>query len=584
MTIEKETKKIIFEIIKLFKPYKWKAVIVIICITLASALSILTPIINQKLMDDGLILKNTNIIIKYSIYSLLLLGIIQGLGAIETKYRTYIENFIAFTLEKKAIRHSLRMKMSFFNDTNYAMVMSNLKTDIGKISGLCDRNTFYILTSVFRIIVGVVGLIIISWKLSILVLIVTPVRYLIVKILSKKRINLFRTYIKISQDYSSWQGDTFAGIKEVKNWVLEDLKINEFIKKQRDIIKQNIKIAYLESVNGISETLFTEIIITLMYIIGGYLIVGQELTVGKLFAFITYSHYVTGPIFAIMNIKYIFAGILPSAKRYFDFLDMEYEGDYRKGKLERINSDEVLGSIEFKNVVFSYKEKEPILKNISFKINPGEKVSVIGRNGVGKTTIINLILRFLTPNSGQILLDGKDINSLNLKDYRKLIAIVSQDIYLFNTTIKENIMLNSKKTADEFCTVMEKCRADKFIEEMPDKYESMVGERGSKLSGGERQKVAMARALIRDSKILILDEATANYDMQSEREINNAIKENYKDKTTIIITHKPDILEMVDKIIVINNGQVEDMGNHHELFTRNKFYQEMMSVPEGITA
>ena len=161
--------------------------------------------------------------------------------------------------------------------------------------------------------------------------------------------------------------------------------------------------------------------------------------------------------------------------------------------------------------------------------------------------------------------------------------MVSQEIYLFNKTIKENIMLNSKKEDSEMYSVIKKCGADKFIEEMPDKYESIVGERGSKLSGGERQKIAMARALLRKSKILILDEATANYDIKAEQEINNVIRESYKDKTTIMITHRPDVLRQVDKVIVINNGQVEDMGNHEELYERNEFYRQMVNIPDGVT-
>jgi len=180
-------------------------------------------------------------------------------------------------------------------------------------------------------------------------------------------------------------------------------------------------------------------------------------------------------------------------------------------------------------------------------------------------------------------LDGKDINSIKLSDYRNLISMVSQEIYLFNKTIRENIMINSKKADAEMYSVVEKCGADKFIEEMPDKYESIVGERGSKLSGGERQKVAMARALLRESKILILDEATANYDIKAEQEINDVIRENYKDKTTIMITHRPDVLRQVDKVIVINDGQVEDMGNHEELYERNEFYRQMVSVTEGVS-
>lgn len=577
MNIKKEDKHIIGRVINLFKPYKWKIILVIICILISSGLSILTPLINQRLMDDGLIEKNLSIIIKYSVYNLILIIVIQGLGVIETKYRSYIENLLSYNLEKDAFKHTLKLKMNFFWSTNHAEIMSNLRTDIDNISQIANQSTFYIITSIFRVIVGIIGLIVIDWKLSILVAVVTPIRYLVVKYLAKKRKKSFQKFIENYEEYYRWYGDTIGGIKEVKTWGLETLKTGELIKKQRNIIKQNIKISYLGKANEISETVFTQIITTLIYVIGGYMIMGEMLTVGKLFAFITYSAYVTAPIFAIMNIGYSFASVLPSAKRYFDFMDMENEAVVGKNPLQKLNINETIGTIEFKNVKFSYIDKEPVLKDVSFKINVGEKVAIIGSNGSGKSTIINLILRFLTPNSGEILLDGKDINTLKLKDYRKLISLVSQDVYLFNDTIRENIILNSKKTDTEMHSAVRKSGAYQFIEEMSNKYETIVGEKGSKLSGGERQKIAMARAFIRDSKILILDEATANYDVAAEYKVNNVIKESYKDKTIIIITHKPDILSKVDKIIVINDGYVEDIGNHLELYKGNNFYREMIN-------
>lgn len=578
MNTKQEDKQIVKNIIALFKPYTWKIIIVIISIIVSSGLSMLTPLVNQKLMDEGLIGKDLRVIITYSIYNLILITIIQGVEVIETKYRSYIENLLSYNLEMKAFKHTLKLKMDFFSNTNYAEIMNNLKIDINNIAQIANQNTFYIITSIFRIIVGIVGLIIIDWRLSILVIVLTPVRYLVVKYLTKIRKNLFKRFIKSSQDYSKWYGDTIGGIREVKIWGLEGLKICEFIKKQKTIIKQNIKMSYLSKANEISYTAFTQIITTLIYIIGGYMIIGEILTVGKLFAFITYTSYVTGPIFAIMNIGYSFASVFPSAERYFDFMNTEGESDSKEKILERVNKNEILGSIEFRNVEFSYIDKEPVLKDINLKINAGETVAIMGSNGSGKSTIIDLLLRFLTPNSGSILLDGKDISSLKLKNYRQLISVVSQDVYLFNTSIKENIMLNSKKTDTEMYSAVRKSGAYKFIEVMSNQYEVTVGERGSKLSGGEKQKIAVARALIRDSKILILDEATANYDMEAEHEINNVIKESYEDKTIIIITHKPDILVKVDKIIVINDGIVEDIGTHSELCKRNRFYRDMVNT------
>lgn len=581
MFIEKSDKKLILNILSLFKPYKFKIILVTGCIILSSGLSILTPIINQHLMDEGLILKDTNLILRYSVYNLILMALIQILGMVETKYRAYIQNLLSYNLEKESFKHTLKLKMSFFNNTNYAEIISNLRTDINNISQIANQNTFYIITSILRILVGIIGLITIDYRLSLLVLVLTPLRYLIVKFLAKKRKGLISRYIESYRDYSKWYGDTIGGIKEIKIWGLEPLKIKDFINKQRKIISQNIRTSYLEKANSISETVFSEVISASIYIISGYLLVNGTLTVGKIFAFITYSAYVTQPIFALMNIGYSFASVIPSAKRYFSFMALEHESAVADtDSLVKINPDEISGSIEFKNINFSYGPDEKILKNINLKINSGEKVAIIGTNGSGKTTMINLILRFITPDSGSVLLDGIDINSIKLNEYRNLISVVSQEAYLFNTSIRENIVLNSNKSDIQMYSASKNSNASKFIDDLPEGYESVVGERGSKLSGGQRQKIAMARAFIHDSKILILDEATANYDMEAECYVNNVLEKNYKNQTVITISHKPDILSKVDKIIVVHNGEIQDIGNHLELYERNKFYRDMVSTPE----
>lgn len=419
-----------------------------------------------------------------------------------------------------------------------------------------------------------IGAFLIDWRLSILVIGLIPFRYFIVVGLAKRKKKLFSKYIDAHRDYSGWYGDNLAGIKEIKIWNLEKFKLSQFTTKQREMIKQEVKMAYIENVNNISETLFDQVISTFLYLVGGYLIVGNSLSIGKLFAFITYSSYITAPIFAIMNIGFTFAGILPSAERYFNFIGQNKE---RQVLVKKVDIDKIEGSIEFKNVSFYYKKDNIILKNINFKINKGEKIAVIGRNGEGKSTIVNLLLRLISPNSGQVLLDGEDIQKINLKQYRNVISVVNQDTYLFNTTIKENIIFNSKNNINDMYIAANKCGADKFIEKMKDKYESSVGDRGAKLSGGERQKIAMARALVKNAKILILDEATANYDAKAEKEMNKVIESEFKNQTVVIITHRQEVLVGVDKIIVLNKGIIEEIGNHKELIENNELYKSLFN-------
>ncbi|SFU40408.1 ATP-binding cassette, subfamily B [Clostridium sp. DSM 8431] len=487
----------------------------ILCIIISSVLSILTPIIDQKLIDDGLLLKDMKIVIKYSILDLIILAIIQLLDIVETKKRSCIKNLISFNLEKQAFVHTLKLKMNFFKDTNYAEIISNLRTDIRNISEVFNEQTFYTLTSILRIFVGFVGLFSIDFRLGLLVIIITPIRYFTVKYLAQKRRISIKNYMRSYKNFSKWYGDTIGGIKEIKLWGLYELKIDQFSERQKNIIRENIRTDYLEKLNTTSSKAFNPIINLSVYILGGYMIVGDILTVGKLFAFITYIQYVTQPIFALMNISYRFAGILPSAKRYYDFISIETEECIDVESSMKKNSSSILGNIEFKNVSFSYEDKDGnmTLNNISFKINSGEKVAIIGNNGSGKTTIINLLLRFLKPIYGKILFDGVDVNNIDLECYRNFFAVVSQDVYLFNTTIKQNIVLNSNKTDIDVKLAIKNSGAAKFIGELSDKHQTIVGDRGSKLSGGQRQKIAMARAFLKDSKILLLDEATAKSTM-----------------------------------------------------------------------
>lgn len=243
-----------------------------------------------------------------------------------------------------------------------------------------------------------------------------------------------------------------------------------------------------------------------------------SLTIGAAFAFISYSGYVTGPVSALLNLKMYFARIIPSAKRLFQFLDMEVEEDTGTKILEK-NSPK----IEFKNVGFSYDKARCILKDVNFFANSGEKIAIIGQNGSGKTTILNLLLRFYEPDQGAILVDGIDIRKIQLKDLRDLFAVVSQDPYLFLGGIEENINLSKKFNQQQISLAMKASGVSEFMRRMSDEDKKQIGQNGARLSGGEKQKIAVARALLKDAPIIILDEATANFDVESDQYLHNII-------------------------------------------------------------
>ncbi len=525
----------------------------------------LIPLLSKQIMDKGLLVENLSVVVRYSllVFSIVLLE--QAIGLLETKYYSYINSVFQYSLTKMAFKHLQKLKIQYFNNTNFSEIMSNVGIDVGNITRICDKGTFIILSQIFRIIGGLIGLLIIDWKLTFIVLLVVPVRYFTVKYLAKKRKAMFKEYMEYSRDFSSWYGDTISGIKEIKLWGIERIKTGEFIKKQRNIVKINIKLAFMDKFNEYSESIVFQGINCVLYILGAYIAFKNGLTIGGLFAFLTYSAYVIGPISAILNIGYNFSNVIPSAKRFFEFLDMETETNIDQKNSIRLNNKEVHGNIKFENVSFSYKDEEKILNNINLNINSGEKIAIIGANGSGKSTFIQLLLRFYKPQEGKILIDGININNIKLIDYRRLISVVSQDLYLFNTTIENNISIGTKYDEATISNAAAKSGAYDFIKDMPLKYKSEVGRNGSKLSGGQRQKIAMARAFARKSKILILDEATANYDAESEAYVNQILTTDFKDRTVIVISHKPNILSMVDKIWKVEGGSVKEYRNLTEL-------------------
>lgn len=578
MKISKDDKKLIKRILYLFRPYTGKVIVILVCMLLSAGISMMLPRINQQLMDKGLLARNFTLLVMFTLASLALLLVDQGLGFLETKNRIYLNSIIPYTLSKNAFKHTLRMKMQFLNNANAAEIMSTIGMDVGNIGRICDSSTFYILASIFKIVGGFIGLLLLDWRLTILVVVIVPFRYILVKYIAKKRKQFFESYIELNKEFAAFYGDTIAGIKEVKLWGLDRVKVGEFIKKQRRLIKASIKMGLMDKVNEFSETALFQLITNLIYVIGAYFVFQNSMTVGELFAFITYSAYVTGPISAILNIGYNFVNILPSAKRYFEFMDREGEPYGGNKGAARLGSGYGKAVITFEDVSFSYTGEKQTLDRISFEIKEGEKVAIVGPNGSGKSTVINLLLRLYTPDSGRILLDGKDVSAISLREYRKMLSVVSQDLYLFNASIKNNIALNTRMKELHIYKAAKECGINGFIEKLPEGYETMVGRNGTRVSGGERQKIALARAIVRASRILVLDEATSNYDMESEKQVNELICNNFKKEAILIITHRPDVLKLVDKIVVLEDGRIHDIGTHQELYSGNELYRGMLHM------
>lgn len=555
-------KEAVRKLLALLKDYKRVIIVIVGCLLISTGLNLCIPLLSRKIMDDGFIGGNREGLMKWVLYSLLIYLVISVIDIVKEKKRIDISSKIQYSLSEESFSHLMRMKISYFSNKNYAEILNNINIDISNMTSIADESVFFVVTQAFSMAGGVIGLFILDYRMTILVLLFIPIKYFVMEYFAKQRKKVMDEFILDSQKYSSWFGDTVGGVKEVKLFGIFDSKHEEFVEKQNEVISKQKKMNMLSQWNNITDTVLVRLLTTLIYIVGSNLVFNLQLSVGSIFAFITYSAYVTGPISAILNIGYLLSGIIPSTKRYYEFMNLEEETDSGK------TADMCLNDLKLEQVSFAFEKDKCILKSIDILFAKGSKTAIIGRNGSGKTTIINLLTRMYEPTSGKILLGVENISELPLSEYRNIVSVVSQQVYLFNDTIRKNICLY--KQVDDVI-VEEACKdsgLEDFIKEVSLDY--VVGQNGAMLSGGQKQKIALARALIHDKPIIIFDEATSNTDAYSEYQINGLLDTRLKDKTVIVITHKKEILSRVDQIVVLKEGMVIDNGTYDELSGKNE--------------
>ncbi len=563
-------KQAVRKLLGLLREHKRIIGVIIGCLLISTGLNLCIPLISRQIMDDGFIGGNKSLLIKLVLITLVIYGVNSLIDIIKEKKRVDISSKIQYFLSEQSFSHLMKLRMSYFNSTNYAEILNNVNMDISKMTSVADSSVFFVITQAFSMVGGVIGLFIIDYRMTILVLIFIPVKCIVMKHFAKKQKSIMDDFIISNQKYARWFGDTVGGVKEVKLFNILDKKHKEFALNQNTLIDKQKQMNMLNQWNSIVDTIMVEVLSTLLYIVGANLVFELQLSVGSVFSFITYSAYVTGPISAILNIGYLLSGIIPSTKRYYEFMDLREEAD--NGKI----AEPVFGELTLENIFFSYEIDKPILIDVNLKFPMGSKTALIGRNGSGKTTIINLLTRLYEPMNGQILLKGVNISEITLEAYRNMVSVVSQQIYLFNDTIRNNICL-FKQVSDE--VIEDACKdssLDEFLEEVSLDY--VVGQNGAMLSGGQKQKIALARALVHDKPIIIFDEATSNTDVYSEHQINGLLHTRLKDKTVIVITHKKEILSEVDQIVMLKEGVVVETGCYNELLNKSNEFRNMLDL------
>lgn len=559
---------------ELFSPYRKNIIIISIIMGITSLCGFVNPWVTKQLIDIGIMQSEFSETIRYVALLAIIFLVQQLFSLVQYYYFNDISVKIPYDLNNKACKHILLIKIKYFKEKNFSEVVTELFQDIANISSLANIQFLTSFVALFKLVAGIVALLFINWKLAIIIIIAIPVRALFSSILFMKQESIYKVIMKVQSKFSAWLGDGISGIAEIKVFGIIDKKLTNLKAILEESKKLKSRLMFFQYIDSMLSSTISTCFTCLLYLFGALMIFKDELTLGSLVSFISYSSIVFEPITIITYLATQLSTIKPALERFHKFIDSESEIDTPDSVMLPSSMD--IEHIDFNNVSLVYDE-EKTLDQVNFTINKGEKVAIIGFNGSGKTSIINLLLRFYEPTEGSITVNGCDIKSYTFESYRSIWSVMAQNNYLFNDTIRNNINIYGDLSEDDIVCSCKKAEAYSFIQKLPEKLDTRIGYNGSKLSGGEKQKVALARALARkNTKVLILDEATSNYDYHSEQIFNSEIISSNRYDITILITHRPEVLKRLDKIIYLEKGKVVSIGTFDEIYKSQDNFRDMV--------
>lgn len=536
----------------LFK-YRYRVVFVFLAFILSALLTILTPLVNRALIDLGVVAHDSRFFFQMLFLSIGLSVIIQGLNFIEFRIMNNIHNEILHNLNTRAYEHMMRLPVEYFKKNSATEIMNEVSFDIGRIASLTDRSFVLAFVQIFYLIGGVVGLSIVSVKLLVIVLAFIPLKVLIVRYFSKRRETIFSEFMMMLSRCSDQYSETINGIEIVKLWNLFDLRAKLFSNTQNVTIDKTKKIAYIEKHTEILSSIMNSALVALVYVICFFDIKDGTLTLGGMFAFSTYMWHVIGPATVLTRLKYMLSEIKPCMRRHFEFLSVLEENYSTRIKVSSLSS---LNHLIFDNVSLDYDEGIRALDSFTLEIKNGEIVVLTGKNGSGKSSMLNLLLRFYEPSFGKILVNDVDINMIDLNEYRSLFAVCPQNCKLFDGTVRENIDPKGRFSDEELMYKLNSWDISSFVEGLPQGLETIVGKDGSKLSVGQKQKVALIRAFLKPASILVLDEPDSSFDKDAKKILVKFLSSNHRYSFVIVVTHNYSSWEQIDKLILLEKGHL----------------------------
>lgn len=559
-----------------YKPYKSILYGVVIGSLVAALLDLVFPMLVRQILNEVLPQKNTDRLLHDTgILFILYLGN-YGLLYLVNYYGHLMSAKIENDMRRDLFEHLQQMSFKYFDNAKTGQLLSRLTSDIAEIGELSFRGPNDIIVCCITMI-GTIG--ILFWMnvyLGILIAVLLIAKTLHTVYVNKKMKAAFGENRIKSGEITARAEESLGGIRLVKAFAQEEYELARFMEKSLDFLETRRKSYKILAYFSGSVNFFTNITNLLILSCGGLLIAKDKLSLSDFVAFLLYVNLFMKPLLRLTVFTEMYQRGMAGFQRFYEIMEMKPEIINQK---DTVVCKKIRGEIEFDNLVFGYSDQKKVIKGFNLKIAPGQTVAFVGETGAGKTTIASLLLRFYDPLSGRILVDGIDIRQYKQQELRRNIGIVQQDVFLFSDSVTHNIAYAKPEAEQsEVENAARLAAADKFIEELPNKYATEIGERGVKLSGGQKQRLAIARVFLKNPPIVILDEATSSLDNYTEKLIQESLDKLAENRTTLIIAHRMSTIKNADKIIVLNNGEVAEIGTHSTLMSGGGLYYNLYNA------
>ena len=572
------SRALIRRILSYLLPYWPQFLLVFVTILVSAVLGLLPSIITGRIVDEALVGKNMTLLIRLLILAFVTLSASQVISVLESYINAWIAQRIIFDMKNQMYDHLQHMPHAFFTSEKQGDIITRMNTDINGVSSVISGTLSSIVSNIVTVVTTLVALFTMSWQLALVGIVVLPMLVLPTKRVGKRRYQLLKDSQAKNDEMNQLINETLSvsGSLLVKLFTREEKEYKRFVAVNEEVTRLNLKEQQSGRWFRVVMGLLTQLGPLLIYFAGGWFIIKNSdpgLTVGTITATVSLVNRLYRPVESLLNIHVDFTRSLALFTRIFDYFDMENPiVSPENGKKPDVSN----GDIVYEHVAFSYDPEKPLLTDIDFRVPAGKMYAIVGPSGSGKSTIVNLLPRLYDVLDGSVKIAGTDVRDFDLAYLRSCIGMVTQDSYLFNGSIRENLLYAkedaSQEELDAACFI---ANLYDFIAAQPEGYETMVGNRGLKLSGGEKQRLSIARVILKDPKILILDEATSALDSITENAIQEALEALMEGRTSIVIAHRLSTILKADRILVVKDGKITEQGSHEELLALNGTYREL---------